>query len=126
MNGRLGPLLFWFLAHASPQPEGDDISETPKLEEQINPVSARSLLPSQPAAAVTALGAVPSAKDPLNVPPTAQPPPARVAAPYSQLLQEAQVPECAGLQLADVVHAQVSGREERQRALISLTVVCME
>lgn len=38
---------------------------------------------------------------------------------YSQLLQEAQVPERAGLQLADVVHAQVSGRKQRQRFLIS-------
>ena len=34
--------------------------------------------------------------------------------------------ETAGLQLADVVHAQISSGEERQKALISHTVVCKE
>lgn len=126
MNRRLGPLLFWLLAHASSQPEGDDLSETPKLEQQRNPVPACSLLPSQPAAAVTALGAVASASGPSAVPPTPRPFPAPAAVPYSQLLQEAQVSERAGLQLADVVHAQVSGRKERQRFLISHAVVCIE
>lgn len=52
--------------------------------------------------------------------------PLPVTTPYSQLLQEAQVPERAGLQLADVVHAQVSGRKQRQRFLISHAVVCIE
>lgn len=110
------------MAHASPQPEGDELSETPKLEQQINPVPAHRLLPSQPAAAGTALEAVGSATGPSEVSPRPQSPPAL----YSQLLQEAQVSERAGLQLADIVHAQVPGRKERQRFLISDAVVCME
>lgn len=48
------------------------------------------------------------------------------ATPYLQLLQEAQVTESAGLQPANVVHAQISSGEERQKSLISHAVVCTE